>query len=536
MSAGALAAAAAPVRPLTNKWLVTVSVTFGTLMGAIDSSIVNVALPQIRGAVGATVQEITWISTGFAIATVIVMPLTAFLGRLFGQKRVYMASLLLFVVGSALCGLASSLPELVIFRALQGLGAGALMPTEQAILRQTFPPKEQGMAMALFGMAVMIGPAVGPTLGGYIVDNYHWSWIFFINLPVGALGMFMVWRFVQEPEDIRRAYAQAAAEQRRNTDWLGIGLMAVGLAALQFFLEEGQQDDWFSSRLISGCAVVAVLGLALFVWRELEAKVPAVDLRLFKDPLFLSGSLIGAAQFAVLLASMFLLPLFMQEMLGFTAMQSGMALIPRVAVMMVATPIVGRLYGRVPARLLIGAGVVLVASGSYLLAGMTLATSLTGIVHAVMVQGLGFSLMFVPLTTAALSAIPRHRLTDATGLNSVLRQVGASIGLAVFATLLERYGYHARAALAAHVVPDRPEVQARLAQLAAGLVQRGYDPVSARTAALQALHGLVAGQGMVLSFEKVFLLTGVVLLCTLPLLFFLVVKSHPSQRVHVDME
>jgi DHA2 family multidrug resistance protein len=536
VSVGALAIPGAVPRPVTNKWLVTVSVTFGTLMGAIDSSIVNVALPQIRGAVGATIQEITWISTGFAIATVIVMPLTAFLGRLFGQKRVYMASLLLFVVGSALCGLATSLPELVIFRALQGLGAGALMPTEQAILRQTFPPKEQGMAMALFGMAVMIGPAVGPTLGGYIVDNYHWAWIFFINLPVGVLGMFMVWRFVQEPEDIRRAYARAAAEQRRNMDWLGIALLAVGLAALQYFLEEGQQDDWFSSRLIIACAAVAFVALALFVWRELEAKVPAVDLRLFKDPLFASGSLIGAAQFAVLLAGMFLLPLFMQEMLGFTAMQSGMALIPRVAVMMVATPIVGRLYGRVPARVLIGLGVVLVAYGSYMLAGMTLATSLQGIIQAVMVQGLGFSLMFVPLTTVALARIPRHRLTDATGLNSLLRQVGASIGLAVFATLLDRYGSRARAVLAAHVSADRPEVQERLSQLAAGLVQRGYDPVAARTAALGALRGTVAGQGMVISFQQVFLLTGVVLLCTLPLLYFLVVKADPSQRVHVDME
>src|SRR5689334_11389797 len=281
MTTAAAAALAVPApRRATNKWLVTVSVTFGTLMGAIDASIVNVALPQIRGAVGATVQEITWITTGFAIATVIVMPLTAFLGRLFGQKRVYMASLVLFIVGSALCGVAASLPQLVLFRALQGFGAGALQPTEQAILRQTFPPKEQGMAMALFGMAVMVGPAIGPTLGGYIVDNYHWSWIFFINLPVGALGLFMVWSFVQEPEDIRAANAAAAAEQRRNMDWLGIALMAVGLATLQFFLEEGQQNDWFQSTEIVLAATVALVALSLFVWRELTAKVPAVNLRL----------------------------------------------------------------------------------------------------------------------------------------------------------------------------------------------------------------------------------------------------------------
>jgi DHA2 family multidrug resistance protein len=535
-TAAAIADVRMPVRPVPNKWLVTISVTFGTLMGAIDSSIVNVALPQIRGAVGATVQEITWISTGFAIATVIVMPLTALLGRLFGQKRVYMLSLALFVVGSALCGVASSLTQLVIFRAIQGFGAGALQPTEQAILRQTFPPKEQGTAMALFGMAVMVGPAIGPTLGGFIVDNYHWSWIFFINLPVGALGLFMVWRFVQEPEDIRAAYARDAAVARKNMDWLGIALLAMGLAAMQFFLEEGQQKDWFSSNLITACALLSVLALALFVWRELTAKVPAVNLRLFKDSLFTSGTLIGAVMFAVLLASMFLLPLFMQEMLGFTAMQSGEALMPRVAVMFLATPIVGKLYGKVSARALIGAGVVAVAYGAFLLSHITLDTSRAIIVQAVMVQGLGFSLLFVPLTTAALSRVPRERLTDATGLNSLLRQVGASIGLAIFATLLERYGWRARATLSAHILPDRPEVQDRLAQVAGGLMQRGFDPESARTGALASVAGAVSRQGMVVAFEQVFLLTGIVLLITLPLLVFLKVKRDPSQKVHVEME
>jgi DHA2 family multidrug resistance protein len=348
--------------------------------------------------------------------------------------------------------------------------------------------------------------------------------------------MFMVWRFVHEPDDIRAAYARAAVEQRRNMDWLGIGLLAVGLAALQYFLEEGQRDDWFSSRILTACAAVALVSLVLFVWRELEAKVPAVNLRLFRDALFTAGSLIGAAQFAVLLASMFLLPLFMQELLGFTAMQSGLALLPRVMVMMVSTPIVGRLYGRVPARVLVGIGVVLVALGSALLSTMTLQTSLAGVIHAVMVQGVGFSLMFVPLTAAALAHVPRDRLTDATGLGSLLRQVGASFGLALFATLLERDGWRARAAVSAHVFPERPEVQERLAQLAAGLVQHGYDPVTARAAALRALGGTIARQGMMLSFQQVFLVTGIVLLCTLPLLYFLKVKRAPSERVHVELE
>ncbi|HJX62833.1 MAG TPA: MFS transporter, partial [Polyangia bacterium] len=227
----AIAASAPSGPPPVNKWLVTVSVTFGTLMGTIDASIVNVAVPHLRGSLGATVEEITWVTTGFVIANVVVMPLTAFLGHLFGQKRVYMAALSIFILSSALCGLARSLTTLVAFRFVQGLGAGALQPTEQAILRQTFPLKEQGMAMAVFGMAVIIGPAVGPTLGGYIVDNYSWPWIFFINVPVGVLALTMVSNFVREPEDIRAAQRAMATKRRANLDWVGIALLSIGLAA-----------------------------------------------------------------------------------------------------------------------------------------------------------------------------------------------------------------------------------------------------------------------------------------------------------------
>ncbi|HEX3581372.1 MAG TPA: DHA2 family efflux MFS transporter permease subunit, partial [Thermoanaerobaculia bacterium] len=240
-------APAVPSRPPVNKWLVTVSITFGTLMGAIDASIVNVAVPHLMGALGSTVEQITWVTTGFVIATVMVMPLTGFLARLFGQKRVYMFCLALFVVGSALCGMARSLPLLVIFRIIQGLGAGALQPTEQAILRQTFPPKEQGMAMAVFGMAVVLGPAFGPTLGGWIVDNYSWPWIFYINIPIGALSLLMVSRFVHEPEDVRVAMHAMADRQRKHLDWAGIGLLIVGVGSMQYVLEEGNRNDWFAS-------------------------------------------------------------------------------------------------------------------------------------------------------------------------------------------------------------------------------------------------------------------------------------------------
>jgi MFS transporter, DHA2 family, multidrug resistance protein len=511
-----------------NKWLVTLSITFGTLMGAIDTSIVNVALPHIRGSVGATLQEITWISTGYAMALVLVMPLTAFLGRLFGQKRVYMASLLIFLVGSALCGIAHSLTTLVIYRVIQGFGAGALQPTEQAILRQTFPPKEQGMAMAIFSIAVMVGPALGPSLGGYIVDHYHWSWIFFINLPIGVLGLFMVASFVHEDPEILEENRALVDKQRKHIDWAGIGLMWTGLGALQFVLEEGSRRDWFESGLIGAMTLVAVFTLVAFVIRELTAEAPAVDLRLFKDPVFLTGTLIGALMFTMLMANMFLLPIFMQELLGFSALQSGIAMAPRTLVMMVAVPIIGRTYNIVPPRFYVTMGVLLIAFSSWQLSHLTLAVGTSDIIVPLIIQGVGFATLFVPLSTIALSNVPRHRMADATGLNSLVRQIGGAGGLAIFATLISTYATEARAGVASHIVATRPEVWQQLQAMQSALMARGMDAVSAKTAALHAVMGSLMQQSMVLSFNRIFVLAGVLFLLVLPLLYFM--RMAPAQQ------
>ena len=532
-------------RAPTNKWIVALSVTFGTLMGTIDSSIVNVAVPHLRGSLGATVEEITWVSTGFIIANVIVMPLTAFLGRFFGQKRVYLAALLLFVFGSALCGLARTLPTLVIFRMVQGLGAGALQPTEQAILRQTFPPKEQGMAMALFGVAVVIGPAFGPTIGGYIVDNYSWPWIFYINLPVGALALFMVTTFVQEPEDVRIANLAMAAEQRKHMDWAGIALLTVGVASLQYVLEEGQRNDWFESRLITALLAVAVVALATFVVRELTARVPAVDIRLFADKVFAAGTLVGAVMFSMLMSLTFLLPVFMQELLGFTAVQSGIALMPRSLVMMVAMPVVGRLYNKVSPRLTVAFGVLLFSVSAYMMSHYTLETSQADVMAVLVIQGVAFACLFIPLTTVALTSIPRHKLADATGLNSLLRQIGGSLGLAVFAALMPRFTAQAEVSIAAHLTVTRPEVTSRIGAIGAAMQARGVSPEAAKHGAEAMLAGLVARQATVLMFEKLFLLSGIAFLAVLPLLYFLRSPDHdapakpgvgaPKADVHIEL-
>ena len=517
--------------PPVNKWLVTVSVTFGTLMGTIDASIVNVAVPHLRGSLGATVEEITWVTTGFVIANVVVMPLTAFLGHLFGQKRVYMTALSIFIASSALCGLARSLTTLVAFRFLQGLGAGALQPTEQAILRQTFPLKEQGMAMAVFGMAVIIGPALGPTLGGYIVDNYSWPWIFFINVPVGVLALTMVSNFVREPEDLRAAQRAMAVKRRGNLDWIGIALLSIGLAALQYVLEEGNRDDWFNSQVISSLSLVSFMALASFIVREITAVAPAVDIALFKDSVFMAGTLVGGVMFALLMSVTFLLPVFLQEVLGYTATQSGLALMPRALIMMVITPIVGRTYNVLSPRLVVSFGVTSVAVSTWMMSHYTLATSERGIITALLVQGVGFSCLFVPLTTMALSRIPRHKLADAAGLNSVVRFIGGSTGLAVFATLLTRHMTVVRSVLATHVVNGSPTLLPRLYGAQRMFEQMGMNASAAHDGAVRVVAGAVAQQSAVIAFEQVFLLTGLSFLCVLPLVYFLRRPPQPAPAV-----
>jgi DHA2 family multidrug resistance protein len=526
--------AAAPP-PHVNKWLVTLSVTFGTLMGAIDASIVNVAVPHLTGSLGATIEQITWVTTGFVMATVLVMPLTGFLARMFGQKRVYLASLVLFIAGSALCGFARSLPTLVIFRVLQGFGAGALQPTEQAILRQTFPPAEQGMAMAVFGMAVVLGPAFGPTLGGYIVDNYSWPWIFFINVPVGLLSLVMVTRFVHEPEDIRAANHAMAEQQKKNMDWMGIVWMCVGLATLQYVLEEGNRMDWFQSMEIRALGLISIVALAALVIRELSAPMPAADFSLFRDVVFLSGTLVGAVMFAMLMAVTFLLPLFMQVMLGYSATQAGLAMMPRSLVMLVAMPIVGRIYNKVSPRVVIAFGICLFAVTAWMMGHYTLASDRGAIVKVLMIQGVAFSCLFIPLTTLALSSIPRHRLSDATGLNSLLRQVGGSMGLAVFATMLSRFATRTHGSLIAHVNPANAAAMARAAGMSKMLAARGADPAAAQMMSMRVIDGLVRQQAMVLSFERLFYLAGICFLCVLPLVFLL--RAAPTgEKIEVHME
>lgn len=534
-----MTAIAAPLQPSVsappvNKWLVAVSIAFGSLMATIDSSIVNVALPNIRGELGASIQEITWISTAYMIAMVLVMPLTGFLGGFFGQKRVYLASMVLFVAASALCGTARSLEMLVFYRILQGLGGGALQPTQQAILRQTFPPEEQGIAMAMFAMVVMIGPAIGPVLGGYITDNYSWPWIFYINLPVGVIGILMTIQNVHEPEDVRIANRARAELARKHLDLAGIALMVVGVGALQYLFEEGPIDDWFASTKIRVAAFICVVGLIAFVIRELTAEVPVVNLRLFKDATFASATVVSFIMFGMLMGSMFLLPVFAQESLHYTATLSGVVLMPRTLAMMAMSPLVGRMYNRVQPAFIVATGVILFAIGSWQMSKISLETSSTQMILPLVITGAAFACLFVPLTTAALSNMERHQMGDAAGLSSFVRQIGGSVGLTIFATLFTNYGIEARASVATHVTALRPEVLDHLATVKATLIAHGMGPLQAQLGAFKSVAIGVAQQGTVLAFDRIFLFQGLLFLAVLPILFFLRVPRS-SQPAHVEL-
>jgi len=386
-------------------------------------------------------------------------------------------------------------------------------------------------------MIVSFGPAIGPTLGGWITDNYSWPWIFYINVPVGVVGIAMSSSFLHEPPDVVAANRARAAAQKKNFDAAGIVLMCICVSTLQYVLEEGQRDDWFDSTVISVCTAASAVSFVAFVFRELSATSPVVNLRLFRQGTFTSATVIAAVVFAMLTASMFLLPLFMQELLGFDATQAGVALMPRALAMMVLMPVVGRVYHRVPPALFVAAGTTLYVLGSYELSHLTLQSSAHDIFVPLFLTGVGYAGLMVPLVTLALEAMDRTVLADAAGLNSFARQIGASTGLAIFATLLSNYRKQAYASLAAHVTPFRPEVMEQLAASAMSFAQRGMDAEAARRAAIQTLAARVSLQASVLAYEKVFLLQAAAFVVVLPLGFFLRAPRHgAAQKVAVDVE
>ena len=499
--------AATPVPP--SKWLVTAAISIGTLMGTIDASIVNVALPDIQASFGVAITEATWVTTAYLISLVVILPLTGWLGAVGGRKRVYQVGLIVFTGASVLAGVASSLPALIAARVLQGLGAGVLGPTEQSILRETFPEKEQGLASGLYGMVVLLGPTIGPLLGGWITDSYAWRWIFFINLPVGLLASGMVALIIRDAPRMRTTQI--------GFDFVGIGLMAAGLSSLVVVLEQGNRWDWFDSPLVWGLSLAAGSSLLLFVlWELFWTDAPAVDLRILGRRTFAAAwASIGVVGFG-LIGGLVLQSLFLQQALGYTAMQTGLRFLPRGLITMVMTPVAGIVTGLIGPRFVVGPGMVLAAWVMFLMSRWTLDAGPAQILFPMQVLGFALSLLIVPLFASGLNAVERTKATGAAGLMNLMFQLGGTFGTAILATMLERGTtlFHAR--LAEHGRPDSPAWTEAVRQVTAQMMVRGgSDATAGQHQALAILDRVVTGQAAVLSFEHAFQVIALLFLAAL---------------------
>ncbi|MGC1380936.1 MAG: DHA2 family efflux MFS transporter permease subunit, partial [Candidatus Baltobacteraceae bacterium] len=401
--------------------LITITVMLGLIMAIIDSTIVNVALNTIGGNLGATVDEVAWVATGYILANVVVMPLNGWLTALLGRKTFYATSLALFTVASLLCGTARSIWVLVFYRIIQGIGGGALQPTAQAIMFETYPAEKRGQAMAIFGMGAMVGPAIGPTLGGWIVDNSTWQLIFYINVPIGIAAFLMTLAFIPSPKYI--------AKPKGGIDWIGLGLLTTGLAALQFVLEQGERDDWFQSSTIVILTVVSVFSLVTFVLKALRDRHPIVDLKVFKFRSFSVGSALAMVMGFGLFGTALILPLFFESILGFSAFDTGMALMPGAIATAISMLIVGRILNFIDGRWSIVFGTLIFAWSSWLLGGLTVQAGYWDVFWPRVVQGFSLGFLFVPLTTISLSDVPVSEMAGATGVFTLLRQLGGSLGI-----------------------------------------------------------------------------------------------------------
>jgi DHA2 family multidrug resistance protein len=481
--------------------LITLTTMLGLIMAIVDTSIVNVALTTMAGTLGASIDEIGWVATGYILATVVIMPLNGWLTARFGRKNYYAACIALFTISSFLCGTATNVWQLVVYRVIQGLGGGALQPTAQAILFESYPPEKRSGAMAIFGLGAMVGPALGPVLGGVIIDNYSWPLIFFINLPIGVIAFFMTLRYIKDPVYIKR--------DDSRIDWFGLGIMTAGLAALQYVLERGQHDDWFSSSTIVTMSIIAVVGISGFIIREVRVSNPLVDLSVFLSRSFTAGNIIGIVSGFGLYGLNLVIPLFLQNVLGFDATVTGLALLPGALATAVSMPIAGRMAKFLDARASIGFGLAMFAAGSWMLGDLNANAGIGDIFWPRVLQGFALGFLFVPLTTATLAGVPRARMSNATGLYTLVRQLGGGFGIAILQFIQQRAEDGHYAALASGVTAANPAVSAML---------HGAADVPAH---LRTLAGIVTLNAAVLSYDDVFRLCALIFAVSIPTVFLL---------------
>lgn len=502
-----------------HKWIILVGLITSAVLEVMDTTIVNVALPRMSGNFGATPDEIAWVSTGYILSNVVVLPMTAWLSMRIGRKRYLTLSITAFVIASFLCGLSHSLVEIVLFRVLQGGAGAALISTAQATLTEIFPANQQSMVQGFFGLGLGVGPAIGPLIGGWLTDNYSWSWCFFINIPIGVAALFLVGLFLQDTET-------PGGEQARRSpiDSIGIGLLAIGLGSHQYVLEEGKRLDWFDSNLIQELTVVAVVGLALFLYWELRRgnKHPVLDLRVYKDKGLAASVALAFAQGFALYGMLFLFPLFSQNILGFSPTETGLVLLPQGLVIAVSVGVSSTAMEKgADPRPVIFTGLAVGAVGLWLLGHLTAASGIPDCRLALMTAGFGIGCLFIPLTLTAFAALKGPQIATGSSLLNLGRQIGGSVGIAVLNTWVTNATVTAWAGIVAHVTSAQSAFPERQAGLAQSFVSQGYGLAEARSAALHTIDGIVQTQAMVIAYETAFLVSGTVFVLVLPLVFFL---------------
>ena len=519
MSADALDGQTA--RPAINPWIVALTVTLATFMEVLDTSIANVALPHMAGSLSVSVHESTWVLTSYLVANAVILPLSGWLSSIIGRKRFYLSCVVLFTASSALCGMATSIEQLVLFRVLQGLAGGGLQPSEQAILMDTFPPAKRGMAMAVYTLAILVAPVLGPTLGGYITENYSWRWIFYINLPVGLTSVVLSSLLLSDPPYLK---AQQAARKGQpfRMDFIGLGLLTIGLASLELMLDKGQEHDWFDSRFIVWlCAIAAAALIATIFW-ELRHPAPIINLRLFRDRNFSAAAVCVFFAFAVLYGSNVLLPQMLQTLMGYSALNAGLVLSPAGFVTMLEMPLIGLMLSRgVDARKMIIAGLAIVGVASMWMSGLNLGVSPGMVISPRNIQTLGAGLMFVPLNMAAYAFIPKEQVNNATGLFSLVRNEGSSIGVAITNTLLQRRNQFHQFRLTEHLDLMNPMASRWLTGLSGTLGNHGSDPVIARRQGLGMMYRIVQQQAAAVSYLDMFWLFSMLSFAVIPLVFLM---------------
>jgi DHA2 family multidrug resistance protein len=512
-------------RPRHNPWAVALTVTMATFMEVLDTSIANVSLPHIAGSLSAGQDESTWVLTSYLVANAVVLPISAWLSDRFGRKRFYMTCVALFTVSSFLCGMASSLGMLVFFRILQGAGGGGLGPSEQAILADTFPPQKRGMAFAVYGMAVVLAPAIGPTLGGYITDNFSWHWIFFINVPVGALSLFLSSRMVEDPPHV------VAAKQRSQgtgIDGWGLGLIAVGLGSLQVVLDKGEREDWFQSPFIRVVALAAAAALIAFVFVELHHKRPVLELRMLKKPNFAVANFLMLCLGAALFGSTVLIPQFLQLLMHYTAQQSGEALSAGGIVVMCLMPVVGVLVSRVDARYLITFGFIVSALALFHMTTINLQIDFRTAMMYRVFQSMGLAFLFVPINTISYFGTKPEQSNQVSAMVNLMRNLGGSIGISAITTLIARRSQTHQTALAANVSSTNLALQRMVTGLSRQLATAGASSADAIHGAYGRVYGLVQQQAALLAYIDAIRIMAIVCVICIPI-SFIARRNKPGQ-------